>query len=98
MRFEWDKKKEKKNIKKHGVSFKEAVEIFDDAFLESKLDKRFDYFEERWISVGSTKDGKALIAAHLYLMTESGEDVIRILSARETTKKERKDHEKKRSF
>ena len=42
MKFEWDEHKNKINQEKHGVSFEEAEEVFDDALQISKLDKRFN--------------------------------------------------------
>jgi len=92
MRFEWDERN-KKNKKKHGVSFEEASEIFDDPFHLALLDKRFDYFNERWITTGVTKKGKAIVAGHLYFFTENGEEVTRIISARRATKNERYQYE-----
>ncbi len=50
MEFEWDEEKNKTNLMTHGVFFEEASEIFDDPFHISILDKRFDYFDERWIT------------------------------------------------
>jgi uncharacterized DUF497 family protein len=52
MKYEWSEEKNKLNQQKHGISFEEAKEVFDDALQISKLDKRFSYFEERWITVG----------------------------------------------
>ncbi len=93
MRFEWDERKNKTNKKKHGVSFEEASEIFDDPFHLAILDKRFDYFDERWITIGITKKGKVIVAGHLYFFTENGEEVTRIISARMATKNERHQYE-----
>ncbi|MBI5192804.1 MAG: BrnT family toxin [Nitrospirae bacterium] len=93
MRFEWDEHKNKENIKRHGISFGEAKEVFDDPFHISLLDKRFDYFEERWITIGATKDGKIIVIGHLYYMTEDGIEIIRIITARKAAKKEREQYE-----
>lgn len=54
MQFEWDETKNKLNQRKHGVSFEEAKMVFDDPFQLSKLDHRFNYCEERWITTGAT--------------------------------------------
>lgn len=93
MRFEWDKGKEVENKKRHGVSFAEAVQIFDDPFHYSVLDKRFDYFEERWITIGMTHSGHLIVAGHLYVVDDKGNDIIRIITARKATMKEKKQHE-----
>ncbi|HRF56810.1 MAG TPA: BrnT family toxin [Campylobacterales bacterium] len=71
------------------MSFDEAKEIFSDPFNISKLDYRFGYFEERWISIGSTSKQKILVVANLFF-TEDGEEIIRIISARKANDKERK--------
>ncbi len=94
MRFEWDQNKDAANYEKHGISFEKALEIFEDPLHISILDKRFSYFEERWITVGMTKDQSIVVAANLYFDDE-GEEVIRIISAREATINERRQYEGK---
>jgi len=92
LRFEWDEEKSISNLQKHGVSFEEAKEVFEDPFHISKLDHRFDYFEERWITLGSTKKDKILVVANMFF-DENGEEIIRIISARKANQKERKFYE-----
>ena len=92
MRFEWDEEKSISNLQKHGVSFEEAKEVFEDPFHISKLDHRFDYFEERWITLGKTKKDKILVVANMFF-DENGEEIIRIISARRANQKERKFYE-----
>jgi len=92
MKFEWDEKKDIQNQKKHGISFEEAKEVFDDPLHISKLDERFNYFEERWITIGSTKIGKIVVVANLFF-TDEAEEIIRIISARYANKKERRQYE-----
>ena len=93
MKFEWNEDKNILNKQKHGISFEEAKEIFDDALHISKLDKRFSYFEERWITLGASKMNKILVVANLFF-TDEGEEIIRIISARKANKKERESYEK----
>jgi uncharacterized DUF497 family protein len=93
MIYEWDEEKNKLNQQKHGISFEEAKEVFDDVLQISKLDKRFSYFEERWITVGSTSKHKVLVVANLFF-TDDGEEIIRIISARKANKQERQSYEK----
>ena len=88
MIYEWNEEKNKINQEKHGISFEEAREVFEDALQISKLDKRFSYFEERWITVGATSKYKVLVVANLFF-TDDGEEIIRIISARKANKKER---------
>ena len=93
MKIEWDENKNRTNNKKHGISFKEAAEVFEDPFHISLLDIRFDYFEERWITIGAAKNGKIVVVGHLYHLTPS-EEAIRIITARKATKQEREQYEK----
>ena len=93
MKFEWDETKNLINQEKHGVSFEEAREVFDDPLQISKLDYRFNYFEERWITVGSTKKYQILVVANMFF-SDDGEEIIRIISARKANTKERQSYEK----
>lgn len=55
MKFEWNEIKNRANIDKYGISFEEAKDVFEDPLHISKLDFRFNYFEERWIIIGLSK-------------------------------------------
>jgi len=88
MKFEWDENKNRLNQHKHGVSFEEAKLVFDDPLQISKLDYRFSYFEERWITLGSSKNSQLLVVVNLFF-TDDGEEIIRIISARNANSKER---------
>ena len=92
MRFDWDSRKNDKNRLKHGVSFEEAREIYDDPLHLSILDRRFAYFEERWITIGQTHARRLVVAANLYF-DKNDEEVVRIISAREATAHERRQYE-----
>ena len=92
VRFEWDTPKSEANIRKHGVSFDEAREVFDDPLHIALLDKRFDYFQERWITIGATRRRRIVVAANLYFDDED-EEVVRVISAREATTKEHRQYE-----
>ena len=88
MQFEWSDEKNALNIKKHHISFEEAKEVFSDPMHISKLDHRFSYFEERWITLGETSEDKVLVVANMFF-DENGEEIIRIISARKANQKER---------
>lgn len=92
MKFTWDENKNKLNIKKHGISFEEASEVFSDPLHIAVLDQRFNYFDERWITIGKTLKHKVVVAANLYFDDE-GEEIIRIISARSATSTERRQYE-----
>lgn len=89
MQFEWDPKKAKENLKKHGVSFDEAVTIFYDPLSATLNDPDHPVAEQRYITIGYSSKSHLLIVAH----TERKKN-IRIISARQATTHERKNHEK----
>ncbi|MEI8093290.1 MAG: BrnT family toxin [Spirochaetales bacterium] len=93
MTFDWDAGKDASNQAKHGVSFDEAKLVFADPLHVSLLDHRFSYFEERWITIGETPYGRLLVVANLYF-DSNGQEVIRIISAREASQNERKHYER----
>lgn len=85
IKFEWDKRKNTKNIKKHGVSFEESVEAFFDEQGIVINDPDHSENEERFILLGYTSKAKLLVVCHCYRQNES---IIRIISARKANKKE----------
>lgn len=87
MRFEWNEQKNQHNTAKHGISFEEARGVFEDPLHVSLLDHRFNYFEERWITIGIAGEKGIVVAAHLYF-DDDDEEVVRIISARPATKQE----------
>jgi len=95
--FEWDENKNRKNQKKHSVSFEEATEVFFDPMQRGILDVRYDDGEERWITIGSTKKDRILVVGHLYNISVNGTETIRIITARTATRKERDQYENSKS-
>ena len=93
MQFEWDELKSKQNLVKHGVSFDEAMEVFEDPLHIARLDYRYSYFEERWVTLGAIKKAHILVVANLFF-SDGGEEVIRIISARMANNKERGQYER----
>ncbi len=95
IRFEWDEAKNLANRRKHGVSFEEASRIFDDPLYVSVQD-RIDGGEQRWPTIGLVGGLLILIVAHT-VREEYDEgtsiEVIRIISARRATPKERRRYE-----
>ena len=63
MQFEWDENKNAQNLKKHGISFEEAQEIFD-GIVFNAIDERFDYGEIREISIGAIQGVVIVTVAH----------------------------------
>jgi hypothetical protein len=87
--FEWDPRKADANLKKHGVSFTEATSVFSDFHARIFPDEDHSEEEEREIIVGHTL-AKRLV---LVCFTELEHSRIRIINARCTTKRERRDYE-----
>lgn len=88
MQFEWDREKAKKNLKKHNVSFDEAMTVFYDPLSATFDDMDHSVDEQRLITIGYSSHKRLLLVAH----TERGK-TIRIISARPATAHERKRHE-----
>jgi len=89
LNFEWDEEKDKANLKKHKVSFDEATTIFIDPFAITIPDIDHSVDEQRYIDIGSSDKGRALVVIY----TERGPN-IRIISCRKATLSERKRYEK----
>lgn len=87
MRFEWDPDKNLANKKKHGVSFEAATFVFDDATALSRVDDRYD--DGRWFTIGRVGN-RIVYVAHRVEEDDDEEEIIRIISAREATSRERK--------
>ena len=86
--FEWDEAKAESNLRKHGISFDDAVEVFYDPYAVFEQDRVVDG-ELRWEVVGVA--GGAIVLQIAHTATElDGDEVIRIISARPATRKERK--------
>jgi len=85
LKFEWDEKKYKRNIKKHKITFEQAVHaFFDPSRKEYYDDKNSTIDEDRYILLGY-----AINCVLLVSFTEPEQDTFRIISARKAEKKER---------
>ena len=91
MQITWDESKNAANKIKHRVSFELARFVFDDPLHISQQDRIVDG-EERWQAVGLVPGALLLLVVHTWADHE-GEEHIRIISARNTTKTERRDYE-----
>ena len=88
MQFEWDPGKAAQNLKDHGVSFEEATEVFADFLSSSVVDPDHSEGELRLLIFGQT-----LAARYLVVSFTERSARIRIVSAREMTRTERKAYE-----
>ncbi len=82
MRFEWDPRKRALNLRKHGIAFEDAIELFEQPYLEDP-DDRLEYGEPRFVAVGEMR-GRVIAVVYA-----SREGKRRIISARKATKDER---------
>jgi uncharacterized DUF497 family protein len=89
MKFEWDPQKAESNLRKHGISFEEAMTVFKDTLAFIFDDMNHTEAEHREIIIGTS----ALSRIVLVCFSESQKDTIRIFSARRATKSEIKDYE-----
>lgn len=62
--FEWHSAKAKTNLAKHNVSFDEASTVFDDSMFITVLDDEHSQDDERYITIGFSKNSRILIIAH----------------------------------
>lgn len=85
--FEWDENKNTINKTKHGLSFEEAKEVFEDENAVLFDDPDHSIGEERFLIIGMVKSQKICIVSHCY---RDNDNVIRIISARQATKNEKK--------
>ncbi len=88
MELEWDEEKNVVNLQKHGISFEEAATVFGDPLSDTFDDPDHSAEEYRFITKGTSEKGRLLVVAHT-----DREDRVRIISARELTKQERRNYE-----
>jgi uncharacterized DUF497 family protein len=87
MRFDWDEQKNRENRRRHRVSFEIATEVFSDPFCLTIEDQTVDGEERLW-TLGSLENLTILVVVHS-TRNEEDEEVIRIISARKATPRER---------
>jgi uncharacterized DUF497 family protein len=86
--YEWNAAKARANIQKHGVSFDEAATVFLDPLALTFPDPSHSGGEEREITIGYTGGHQVVFVSHC----QRG-DRIRIISARNATRRERRQYE-----
>jgi uncharacterized DUF497 family protein len=85
MKFDWDVQKAAINVAKHGISFEQAITVFDDPVYLDIYDVAHSTTEHRWIRVGLSDSGVLVV---VYTMRKSR--IYRIISARPANHKERR--------
>ena len=86
--FDWDPTKAVANTEKHGVSFEEAVTVFQDPLAKVHPAPDHSESEHREILIGHSAQGRLLLVAFT-----DRQGKIRLISAREVTRRERRDYE-----
>lgn len=88
MNFEWDEKKAASNLSNHGISFEEAKTVFEDPVYLDFFDPDHSHEEQRYIIIGQSSKGRLIIVSYA-----ERDRMIRIISARKATRRERLDYE-----
>ena len=83
--FDWDENKNRINLKKHGITFEEASSVFFDDRAILFDDPEHSINEDRFLLLGISETSKVCIVCHCYRESDT---VIRIISARQATRKE----------
>jgi uncharacterized protein len=85
-RYEWDRRKNPVNQRKHGVNFELAAQVIDDPDCLIRPDRVDETGEQRWHALGAVpiEAGVSLIllVVHEYRENRDGKEIIRIVSAR----------------
>jgi len=89
MRFAWDQAKAAENLRKHGVSFEEPRTAFADENARLKHDPDHSRREDRFVLLGFSAKLRLLTVCHAY---RQNDEVIRLISARKATPRERKQY------
>jgi uncharacterized DUF497 family protein len=92
--FVWDETKQRQNLRKHGVSFEEAATVFHDEDGLVLDDPDHSQQEDRFILLGMSAVLRLLVVCHCY---REGDRVIRIISARKATPRERRQYKERQS-
>ena len=82
MNYHYDPDKRTSNLKKHGLDFDDAATVIESGRTVTFEDRRFNYGEERFMTLGLLADQVVVIA------TSETEDEIRIISMRKATRHE----------
>lgn len=88
IRFDWDRGKERSNVRKHGVSFEEASEAFFDEYGIFVDDPDHSDEEDRFILLGASHRLRVLVVCHCYREEAEEGDVVRLISARKANRRE----------
>jgi uncharacterized protein len=88
--FDWNPEKEKQNIGKHNLNFRQVASVFKDPNQLSMYDEEHSDDEDRWITIGLDNTGILRIVVHTFEEINESLSKIRIISARKATSNEAK--------
>jgi hypothetical protein len=88
MRYVWDPAKDFLNQRKHGLSLEDGISALQDPERDFWIDDRFDYGEERIITMGRRMQSLLVVVSTEVISVAEGDEVIRIISVREANKHE----------
>lgn len=91
--FEWDDAKAAGNLAKHGVDFMDAMSVLLDPLAMTRFDDEHGDEEERWVSLGRAANGQLLLVVHTFNATGPNAALVRLISARPATRREREQYE-----
>ncbi len=90
--FDWDPEKERKNIHKHKLSFRQSATVFRDPNHISIYDENHSTHEDRWITIGIDQSAIHRVIVHTFRKTGENTIEIRIISARKANREEKKQY------
>jgi len=93
LRFHWEARKEKANVRKHGVSFEEARTVFYDEHAVQFFDPDHSEDEDRFILLGMSFKLRTLVVCHCFRESET---IVRLFSARKADKDEENEYWRRR--
>lgn len=88
--FSWDTQKAIANYEKHGIPFEEAATVFGDPDALNWADLAHSHSENRFKRLGRSIAGRILLIIYTIRKVKNGKETIRIISARQSNRKERK--------
>jgi uncharacterized protein len=88
--FSWDTRKALKNYQKHGVPFEEVATVFSDPEALDWEDLEHGKPERRWKRLGLSAEGRVLLVVYTLRRLRDGTETIRIISARQASRRERR--------
>jgi len=90
LKFDWDEGNKNKNWFKHKVLWKECEQIFFNEPLKTFIDVKYSKKENRFVGLGTADRGRML-----FVIFTIRKNKVRIISARDMSRRERKKYEKK---